>query len=632
MNALCGFLSLRERLPSDALGRVEAMLARPGFKDANGLGTKTASGSHCVLGVREEPPRKNLFVSKHPQKDWWTAADVRLDNRAELRSRLRHTPWLADDWSDGMLLLAAYEQWGPQFAGQLIGDFAFVLFDLHDRRAVAARDPSALRTLFYSEVHAGQTIALATTPSQLLTLNELDRRPDDVTLAEFIAGTRHSDPSRTEFSRISRIPAGHSLTWTDHGKHLQRFWSPPIDADGPWRSKSQCVEELESLIATAISERLRAGGRSVILLSGGYDSAAITGVSGHLCRERIIDQSAVHLLTIDLAGTPSDETRYVQESVAASPFRHTLAKPDIGLDEIRSSIRRRKTIVGGTIFQTSEYCARGLAEESARQIITGDGGDELFGDSGILHDLLARRRYLRMLREAAAWRGDGVTPNWPIVRRLMRWSSLQRIAACRAPGPDCGQGPPAYLSHACLRVLRSREAAHSTERRAPGSSAARLGLLRRIVRLADHDRSIEALSLEGQDLGLRYAAPFLDRRLVDFMLCVPIEWRAPGGQFKGFFRQAIGHHLPSMLGRRNNKTPRVGFAAVCMRRWLAQFLSEDPPSGWAIGNLVIPDRAEAFLREVGSAAFRWRDRSAGNRLVLAWRLLAAELWLRALVS
>ena len=73
------------------------------------------------------------------------AADATLYALDRLRAELGLA---AHEGDPGTLLLRAWQRWGEGMLDRLDGDFALVVFDLRQRRAVAMTDPMGMRPLY----------------------------------------------------------------------------------------------------------------------------------------------------------------------------------------------------------------------------------------------------------------------------------------------------------------------------------------------------------------------------------------------------------------------------------------------------------------------------------------------------
>ena len=84
---------------------------------------------------------------RHVDRDFWLAADARVDNRDELTAILEGTS-RQPLHTDADLILAAYERWGAGLLDHVVGDFGFVLWDGEREELLVARDPFGLRPVF----------------------------------------------------------------------------------------------------------------------------------------------------------------------------------------------------------------------------------------------------------------------------------------------------------------------------------------------------------------------------------------------------------------------------------------------------------------------------------------------------
>src|SRR5208282_748075 len=70
-----------------------------------------------------------------------------LDNRAELISELRDSATVNS--TDVDIVAAAYEEWGANCLGKLIGDWALSIWNPRERSVLLAKDPIGTRHLYY---------------------------------------------------------------------------------------------------------------------------------------------------------------------------------------------------------------------------------------------------------------------------------------------------------------------------------------------------------------------------------------------------------------------------------------------------------------------------------------------------
>ena len=169
MSAVLGVFGAPGARPSAGIaGRMLARMARRG---SGALDVHRAPGVLLAVARHRWETAAHLGGPAEVAVDGTVcvAADAALYHRGDLLRALDAAGVRADGHSAAALVLAAYRAWGWRCAERLEGDFAFVLWDAHARRAVCARDFAGKRPLV--EAYQGQCQVLhACSP-------ELTRRP-----------------------------------------------------------------------------------------------------------------------------------------------------------------------------------------------------------------------------------------------------------------------------------------------------------------------------------------------------------------------------------------------------------------------------------------------------------------------
>jgi asparagine synthase (glutamine-hydrolysing) len=206
-------------------------------------------------------------------------ADVRLDNRLELRLALGKSEAETRNRSDSALLLWALEAWGEEALGRLVGDFAFIYWEGKRRRLMLARDYLGHRPLHY---HIGRRFfACASMPKGLHALEAVPVAPDPSIAAEFLA-LLPERPGASFFEGIACVRPGHVAFVTAEGLQSRKYWNPDLD---PLRlpRPGDYEEALREKLDTAVGSMLRGAGDTVAShLSGGLDSTAVTSTAARL--------------------------------------------------------------------------------------------------------------------------------------------------------------------------------------------------------------------------------------------------------------------------------------------------------------------------------------------------------------
>ena len=137
----------------------------------------------ALAQLQRVPERDRLSV--HAETGVVVVADARLDNRVELRRLLaRDAP--ARQAPDTALILEGYLRWGPGVLPRLVGDYALMVWDPRHRRLLLARDPMAMRALYYRV--ESDRVLVATEVKQILAVPGVPDEPDERMAAAYLAG------------------------------------------------------------------------------------------------------------------------------------------------------------------------------------------------------------------------------------------------------------------------------------------------------------------------------------------------------------------------------------------------------------------------------------------------------------
>src|SRR3989304_5800871 len=162
-------------------------------------------------------------------------------NYRELRQSLKDRHRFVTH-SDTEVILHLYEDLQERCVRELRGMFAFAIWDKRNRSLFLARDHLGQKPLFY--VHEGDTLAFASEIKALLARDRSLRRMDCQALHTNLT-LRTTTPPRTMFSRVRKLPPGHTLRFKDGRATVERYWElryePKLHGRG-----DDLTEELEA--------------------------------------------------------------------------------------------------------------------------------------------------------------------------------------------------------------------------------------------------------------------------------------------------------------------------------------------------------------------------------------------------
>jgi asparagine synthase (glutamine-hydrolysing) len=501
-------------------------------------------------------------------------ANGEIYNYIELRSELDcGRPAAFSTQSDCELPLHLYRRYGLDFTTHLRGMYAIAVHDPGAGSLILARDPFGIKPLYYTETP--RAFAFASEPGALieagLVAPQLVRSArNELVQMQFTTGRE------TIFSGINRVLPGETVV-VRRGRIVERRQCEALPEGGP---SPLGEEEALARLDAALTESVRIHQRSDVpfgmFLSGGIDSRAVLVMMARLA-ERPVKAFTIGFAASDVADE-RPAARAAAKSVGAEHVEIVFDEADFWklLPEIVSVID--DPAADYAILPTWAL-ARAAQEAGVKVILSGEGGDELFGGYG---------RYRSVTRPWWAGgrmpRARGVLDGLGILRgEIAGWRD--GIAAAEARNGGHRRTP--------LQVAQAVDCADWL----PNDLLIKL------------DRCLMAHSTEGR-------TPYLDTEVAALAFRLPDELKVKRGLGKWLLRRWLADRLPDAQPFARKR----GFT-VPVARWIAQRATEIGPlvaRSAGVREICQPDAVERLF----AATMHKRAARA------AWNLLFYALWHR----
>ena len=472
--------------------------------------------------------------------------------------------------SDIEVLVHAYEQWGEDFLSRLRGMFALAIWDGRTRTLIAARDRAGEKPLYWTQTPQG--LRLASEVKALLVRPEVSRELDPIALDQFLTYEYVLAP-RTMLKGVHKLPPAHFLRYRDGQATVHRYWDAAAVPLREWND-AEAAEALREALKQAVVRQLMADVPLGAFLSGGIDSSSIVAMMSEASAQ------PVNSFSIGFSDGTYNELPYAREVAALFKTNHRerTASPDLAGMFDALVVHLDEPFADTSLFPT--FTVSELAREHVKVVLSGDGGDELFGGYDAYQ--------AQALAAKLGWMGDALMPALagvasalpPTEKKKGFVNKVKRFSAGAATAPaDLGHYRwMVYLNardKTRLYASGLRDALGGTDVYAPVRDAlGRFGqddvLNRQLyadlsLYLADDilvkvDRMSMATSLETR-------APFLDGDLMELAFSMPGHLKIRNGERKWILKQAMKDVLPgSILNRR-----KEGFS-IPMKNWLRREL------------------------------------------------------------
>jgi asparagine synthase (glutamine-hydrolysing) len=544
----------------------------------------------------------------------WVVFNGEIYNFKELRRELEARGHRFRTTSDTETIVHLYEEYGPGAVERLRGMFALALWDTRRRDLLLARDRLGIKPLYYAPFAGG--LAFASELKALLEVPEVGRELHWPAVGHVFAFGA-TPAAESILAGVHKLEPGRRAMVRGNGRiDVERYWDVTFAPDLR-ASEAELVERLRALLIESVDLHLRSDVPVGVFLSGGVDSSAVLATMVRLA------SGPVQTFSIGFSEAGYDELPHARQMAeACGTEHHELVLEPHGLDIVEDLAWYLDEPFGDP-SAIPTYMVSKLAASHVKVVLSGDGGDEIFG--GYDKYVVERRERERdrvpgPLRHLLGAIGRAM-PEGTTGRNFLRHLALDGPRRYVDASTMFGRAEQARLFRPDVfeRVFQPDPAdaaiAHLAPRGAGWLSPLQYWDLQCYLPLdilTKVDRMTMAHSLEARPA-------LLDHRLVEFAATVPPDLLLRGGTTKYLLKQALRGLVPdTILDRRKH-----GFA-VPLEWW---FRGEW--SGFLRDLLLSKRSRERGLFDPAYLALLLRLHEGGRNLDgHLWTLASFELWCR----
>ena len=470
-------------------------------------------------------------------------------NYQELRAELHARGHRFATNTDTEVIVHAYETWGSDALLRLRGMFGLAIWDERSGALLLARDRVGIKPLYFSEVNG--RLYFGSEIKSILCAPDVPRDIDLEALDHYLSFL-YTPRDGSIFRSVRKLPPGHFLLWRNGTTVLRPYWQQPAVEDFAG-TEDDARAQLKVVLRDAVRSHLVSDVPLGAFLSGGIDSSVVVGLMSETTGAR------VKTFSIGFDEPAYDELPHARRVAAhfGTDHHEFVVRPDAA------------AILDGMIghfdepFADSSAIPTWYVSQMARRhvtvVLSGDGGDELFGgyDRYLPHPRVAQfdRYSPRALRRVAAVAAANL-PRGAKGRNFLRHVSRDRYGR--------------YLD--AIRYFSSEDKAallSADVRRRLGPADAESQLVRHFDRyrhlpwssqmmhfdadtympedvLVKVDRMSMAHSIESR-------VPLLDNTVIDFAASLPAHFKVKDGRRKRILKDLAATLLPTEVVERRKQ-------------------------------------------------------------------------------
>ncbi len=494
-----------------------------------------------------------------------------LFNYKELKLELQRAqhgskdlPYIFKTNTDTEVILASYLRWGIDCLQRFNGMFAFSIWDKVEQKLVIARDRLGIKPLYYH--YKNNVLLFASEIRALIHSGLIDKKISLKSVAEYIQYTTVHAPN-TILEDVLMLMPGHVLELKNNELKIQQYWNiNNFTKTKEDLSYKETCNKVNVLLTASVERRLVADVPFGAFLSGGIDSSAIVGLMSKVSSEK------VQTFNVSFDEGEFSEAKYAKQIAAKFNTQHHEIKltPNDFLKQLPEALAAMDHPSGDG--PNSYIVSKATKNAGITMALSGLGGDELFAGYDVF------KRYYEL--EKKGWLN--IVPAKSLIGKFLaaKKKSVQGDKTAEILALDTINGFNAYPINRKLFNQKDYSSLLKENYNADlfikniikKSETDKKHILSRVslfeiqtymqnVLLRDADQMSMAVALEVR-------VPFLDYKLVEFVLSVKDDYKYPHTP-KKLLVDSLGDLLPDNIVNR----PKMGFT-LPWKDWLKEDLKD----------------------------------------------------------
>ncbi|MGA2462957.1 MAG: asparagine synthase (glutamine-hydrolyzing) [Thermodesulfobacteriota bacterium] len=631
---MCGILAIlnydfQKQVDEQLLRQMTDTMAHRGPDDAGYWVSGPIGLGHRRLAIIDLSPAGHQPMSNEDGTIWITY-NGEIYNFKELREDLEIKGHIFRSHTDTETVLHAYEEWGTECLSHFNGMWAFALWDDRHHSLFVARDRLGVKPLIY--YYDEKRFICASEIKGIIADRTVPREIDPEALHHYLSLMNIPAPF-TIYKRIRKLQPGHYLLFKE-GKIEERiYWDLPMGEEVR-DDQSKIIDTLEVCLKDSVRRRMISDVPLGVFLSGGIDSSLISAMAAQFAADK-----QLNTFTVSFEGLEDyDESLWARQVAGHIGSNHH--EMNLAFDFLKTLPHLVRLF--DEPFAISSVLALYLISKevckNVKVVLTGDGGDEVFGGYPWRHSLL--HQYLDWFTSwPFTWfrKNEYKEPTPPIRwKTSIRRMRLRQVADALKYNDQILRQWMYFQSLYCYNEAEKAKLYNPEWAEQKGEASTDDLLLSHVPAEAPNrlarwiafdlkttlaDEMLAKVDKATMACGLEARVPLLDYRLVESVVNLPAYMKVQGREGKRILRELGRRYLPEAILQR----PKHGFN-VPLKVWFRDELK----------SFVNDILDEPLLRESG--VFRpktvqeiWRRHQEGKAKDFSnhiFVLLCFELWRR----
>lgn len=539
---------------------------------------------------------------------YWIVYNGEVYNYPEITKQLIAEGEKIVSHSDTEIVLKSYRRWGPAALTKFNGMFAFAIWDNEKKELFCARDRIGIKPFYYTICNDQFIFA-----SDIKTIIASRLYQPTVSIEGLYHAMSYGIAPRpnTCFNNVFALEQAHwLLVRADGTVNKQRYWKIPLGTQNKKMKEHDAKELLDTALTKAVNRCLVSDVPVGTFMSGGVDSTTITAMAA-------IQTPGVRAFSLGYDDEEAKQFNEIPEAKATAALYDIdhiirMVKAELTLQDIDDVIRLYEEPFYS--LSPNYIISKLVAETDTKVILSGLGGDELFG--GYRHFSWANRR---PLVKAGAFFFKAIKKHSDYYQRISEFttaSTIDRYYSLMSTNMSEGFKKQLFTaeSTASLNTIETLHDLYAGPEIRFTDNIEAMCHMNLMHYMGNHH--VYRMDQFTMNFSLEARFPFLDHELVEAAFKIPSHYKIKQGERKYLLRRVAEKYIaPTCLSMK-----KKGFS-LPMDHWLRTTLSN-----YAETKLQNLTKREIFnSSQIQKALVDFKAGKLNSRYI--WQLVSTELWL-----
>jgi asparagine synthase (glutamine-hydrolysing) len=460
--------------------------------------------------------------------------------------------------SDTEVLLQSYIHHGVKAFEELVGFFAFAIYDTEEQELILCRDRYGIKPLLYYQDE--DKLLFASEMKSIVAYN-VEKSIDTTSFQQYFQ-LNYVPPQHTIYKGIEKLTPGTYLRIKGREVTQQAYYQLPAPVSSSSSlSYDKAVVRFKELMEQSVIDRLVADVPLGSFLSGGLDSSIISGIAA-----QHYDNMHTFSIGYEGLGPVFDESPYALEAAKRFNTKHHVFQ--LTEMDFENNVFKALDYIDEPFADSAMLPLFILSQNASKYLkvaLSGDGADELLGGYN-KHDAELKvrtgdypKKMMALFNLFAPFLTESRNSKWGnLVRRLKKFNAMKDknsidryYSMCLVTQPETLKSvlDKTIYNDASGWKMRKQEIVKDIQSDDKGLNDVFRSDFNTVL-VGDMLYKTDMMSMAN---GLEVRVPFLDHRLVDFVMTLPSEYKIDALRRKKIARDAFVELIPTNILTRKKK-------------------------------------------------------------------------------